>query len=154
MLDRNAIREAQSEHSSDVFLVLLTILATTPPVRIVNNTENITSRGEEFIACPFAIAFPDSSDYTINDAQIQIDNVDVRIWAAARQVDDAPEVLLEVILASDPDEVLLATTGLKLREASATHAVISGKLLAETVWHAGFPAHDYDPLQNPGIFGT
>lgn len=156
LLNRQAIREAQLENSSDVFLVLLTIVLEPeePNVYLVNNTEDVVSRGTNFIGCPFSISLPDSTDRTINDASIAIDNVDPRIWRGARMLSKAPEMVLEVIMASDPDEVLMTSSGLKMREANATKAVIQGKLTVETVWQNGFPAHDYDPSQNPGIFGT
>ncbi len=149
-----AVREAQKEHGQDPFLVLLTIEVDAPGewVRVVNNTENIVSRGETFIGCPFQIALPDINDYTSSDATLTIDNVDPRIWQGVRMLTAAPNTILEVILASEPDDVMLRTEGLRLREAQATSQSITGKLVPDTIWQTGFPAHDFDPSQNPGMF--
>jgi hypothetical protein len=149
-----ALRESQKEHGLDPFLVLLTIEVDAPGewIRVVNNTENIISRGETFIGCPFQIALPDINDYTSSDATLTIDNVDPRIWQGVRMLTSAPRTILEVILASDPDDVMLRTEGLHLREAQATSQSITGKLVPDTIWQAGFPAHDFDPSQNPGMF--
>lgn len=158
-----AIRESQKEHGTVPFLVLLTIQLTevshhndTPAedITVVNNTEDIVSRGVTFIGCPFEIALPDINDYTSSDATLTIDNVDPKIWQGVRMLNGAPNVILEVVLASDPDDVMLRTEGLRLREAQATSQVISGKLIPDTIWQGGFPAHDFDPSQNPGMFTT
>jgi hypothetical protein len=66
----------------------------------------------------------------------------------------APIITMEVILASAPDDVMLQTTGLRLREASVTNQSITGKLVPDTIWQGGFPAHDFDPAQNPGMFSS
>lgn len=157
LLTPTAIRAAQQENNEEVFLVLLTI-QTTPEaatdIRVVNNTENITSRGLEFLACPFGLSLPDSSDSTFTTAQLEIDNVDTRIWQGVRALNQSAPVLIELVLASEPDTVVLVTDGLILREASATLTQITGTLLPDTVWQRGFPADDFDPAQNPGMFGT
>jgi hypothetical protein len=151
-----AIRQSQREHGDDPFLVLLTIEVDAPGefVHIVNNTEDIVSRGVTFIGCPFSLALPDITDYALAEATLAVDNVDPRIWKGIRLLNGAPTVLIEVILASDPDTPMLTTAGLKLREANADSQSITGKLVPDTVWQAGFPAHDFDPSQNPGMFGT
>lgn len=151
-----ALRAANAENNPDPFLVLMTIKLAPEgeDVRVVNNTEDVTSRGQVFIACPFAIALPEASENVITNAEVQIDNVDTRIWQGVRALTFAPEVLLEVVLASAPSTVLIGTDGLKLRETTATQRTISGKLVPDSVWTAGFPAHDFDPAQFQGMFGT
>lgn len=151
-----AVREAQKEHGSDPFLVLLTleIESSGEYIYIVNNTENILSRGVDFIGCPFSIALPDVSDYMISDATLTVDNVDTRIWKGVRMLDSAPWVTLEVVLASAPDDVVFTATGFRLREASATSQSIVGKMVPDTLWQGGFPEGDFDPSQNPGMFTT
>lgn len=157
LLTPAAIRAAQRENSDEVFLVLLTI-RTTPEtaedIRVVNNTEDITSRGLNFLACPFSLSLPDSSDSTFTTAQLEIDNVDTRIWQGVRVLNQSAPVLIEVVLASEPDTLVLVTEGLILREATATLTKITGTLLPDTIWQKGFPADDFDPAQNPGMFGT
>jgi hypothetical protein len=156
LLDRQAVAVAQLENTDEVFLLLMTIKLEPEEadIFIVNNTVDIVSRGVTFIGCPFSLSLPDSNDRTINDASLAVDNVDDRIWKGVQALSRAPEILLEVIMASRPNDVVMASGGLFLREASATNTTVTGKLMAETVWQAGFPAHDFDPSQNPGIFGT
>jgi hypothetical protein len=153
-LTPRAILEAQRQNSDDTFLVLLSILlnGTAEDIHVVNNTVNITSRGVEYLACPFQIVLPDDVEYALTNARLELDNVDPKIWQGIRLLSFAPEVRLEVILASDPDSVILGSSGLKLREASATNTVISGTLVPDTIWQAGFPEGDFDPPQNRGLF--
>jgi len=153
-LTPRAVLEAQRENSDEAFLVLLTLRmnGVTDDIRVVNNTVDVTSRGENFIACPFKITLPDDLEFATTNARLELDNVDPSIWQAVRELSFAPEVLLEVVLAGEPDSVVLATVGLKLREASATSSVISGTLIPDTIWQAGYPEGDYDPPQNPGMF--
>jgi len=149
-----ALRESQKEHGTVPFLVLLTIEVDAPGewIYVVNNTEDIVSRGVTYVGCPFEIALPDINDYTSSEATLTIDNVDPRIWQGVRMLTAAPTILLEVILASDPNDVMLRTEGMRLREAAATSQSITGKLVPDTVWQGGFPAHDFDPAQNSGMF--
>jgi hypothetical protein len=154
-LSPRAILEAQRLNSDEVFLTLITILmdgAADGDIRVVNNTEDIVSRGETFLACPFQIVLPDEVDYATTNARIEIDNVDPSIWQGIRALGFAPEVRLEVILASETDVVLISSAGLKLREAIATSTVISGVLVPDTIWQTGYPEGDYDPPQNRGLF--
>lgn len=155
-LTLQAIRQSQAENGNDPFLVLLTIEVDAPGdnVTVVNNTEDIVSRGVTYIGCPFSIALPDINDHTMSEATLSIDNVDTRIWKGVRALNSAPNVVLEVVLASDPDNPMFRTEGLKLREASADYQKVSGKLIPDTIWRMGFPAHEFDPSQNPGMFGT
>lgn len=153
-LTLKAIRESQKEHGTIPFLVLLAIEieSTNEWIYLVNNTENIVSRGVTYLGCPFEIALPDVNDHTASEATLTVDNVDTRIWQGVRLLTSAPNIVLEVILASDPDDVMLRTEGMKLREAAATSKSITGKIVPDTIWQGGFPAHDFDPSQNPGIF--
>lgn len=154
-LNPRAILEAQRVNSDAVFLVLVTIFlnGVDQDIRVVNNVEDIWSRGARFIGCPFRITLPEDVDGLItSNASLEIDNVDPRIWQAVRRLGFAPRVSLEVIMASEPDNVLLSTIGLKLREATATTATISGTLVPDSMWQTGFPIADFDPAQNPGLF--
>lgn len=156
-LTSRAVLEAQRENSSDPFLVLLTIHLGGAPeddIRVVNNTEDVTSRGNLFIACPFGVALPDDMEYASTSARLTLDNVDPAIWQGVRLLGFAPDVSIELIVASEPDNVVLSTVGLKLREASATKSTISGTLIPDTIWQAGYPEGDFDPPQNPGMFAS
>jgi hypothetical protein len=154
-LSPRAILEAQRQNSTDVFLVLISIWmnGVTENICVVNNSENIVSRGVTFIGCPFRITLPEDVDQIVTStASIELDNVDPRIWQAIRLLTFSPWVSIEVIIASEPDNVILATAGMRLREATATTKVISATLVPDSIWQTGYPEGDFDPPQNPGLF--
>lgn len=153
-LSPSAIRAAQAENNPDPFLLLLTVDVSGQFVYLVNNTVDIVSRGTNFVGCPFSFVLPDSLDQVISEATLEIDNVDPRIWQGLRELNEAPYITIEVILASEPNTVLLKGEGMRLREASTTSQKITGKIVPDTIWQAGFPVHEFDPAQNPGLFGT
>jgi hypothetical protein len=156
-LTPRAVLESQRENSGDVFLVLLTIYLKGDPaedIRVVNNVEDVVSRGNKFLACPFGIALPDDLEYASTSARLTLDNVDPAIWQGVRLLGFAPDVGIEVVLASEPDNVVLSTVGLKLREASATKSTVTGTLVPDTIWQSGYPEGDFDPPQNPGMFAS
>jgi hypothetical protein len=156
-LTPRAILEAQRTNSNAVFLVLMTIhiyeVLAVDDIRIVNNTEDLWSLGRLFIGYPFRITLPEDVDEVItSQATVEIDNVDPRIWEMLRGLTFSPRVTLEVVIADEPDSTVLSTTGLKLREATATTRVISATLIPDTIWQQGYPEGDFDPPQNPGLF--
>lgn len=154
-LTPRAILEAQRTSSDVAFLVLATIRlqGVAPDIFVVNNTEDIVSRGVTFVGCPFRITLPEDVDHVItSDAQIEIDNVDPRIWQAVRQLGFAPDILLEVVISAELDTPLLVTKGLKLRQATVTTQTVSGTLVPDSIWQTGFPSDDFDPAQNQGLF--
>lgn len=154
-LSPRAIVEAQRVNSQEVFLVLFTIGmgGTAPDVRIVNNTEDLMSRGQNFIGIPVRITLPeDPEEFITSNASVEIDNVDPNIWQGLRALTFSPSIMIEIVLASEPDTVILATSGLRLREATATTAVVSATLVPESIWQVGYPEGDFDPPQFPGLF--
>lgn len=158
-LTLQAIRQAQAENATDVFLLLLAIdtFVVGPDrfILLVNNTENVVSGGSTWIACPFSLSLPDSNDSTASAAQITIDNVDTRIWQGLRlMTGEAAWATLHVVMASDPNTIVMTTTNLRIREAEGTNQEIRAKLIVDSVWQAGFPRYDFDPSQNPGMFTT
>lgn len=152
----SAIRAAQAEHSDDPFICLLTfvLMPAEPDIRIANDTVDVVSRGQTYVGCPFAILLPELTDQAAAGATIEVDNVDPRIWMGVRALAEAPEVRLEVVLASEPSSVLIAVEGLRLREATADRSVLRGRLVPDTVWQSGFPGAEFDPPHYAGMFGT
>ena len=62
--DSNLVEAAYAQETGSVVLILATIThrELNTPLRIVNNTEAITSRGNEFVAFPFEAVLPTETD--------------------------------------------------------------------------------------------
>jgi len=117
----------------------------------VNNNENVTSRGQEFVAFPFEIELPGEDSDQPPTARLRIDNVDRRVIAAIRDISAPPNVTIEVILASDPDFVEIAFDALVMRNVGYDAASITGELVFEQIVVEPV-ATNMTPAKFPGLF--
>ena len=150
----NFLESAFGEETDEVWLVLLTIdhrdLASS--ITVVNNTENVFSRGIQFIACPFDVKLPSSTDERPPQAQLRIDNVSKEIGTALREVSDGVSVKLEVVSAADPETVEASFPGFTLRNAAINVGSVTGTLGLDDLRLEPFPAYSFTPGLFPGLF--
>jgi hypothetical protein len=140
--------------TDEAFLILATIRhePTSTILRVVNNTENIVSRGNTFEAYPFSLILPAESGEGIGAATFEIDNVDLTLVDMLRAAIEAPRVDIEVILASVPNEIEIGIYDLAMREVTWDATTITGKLLNEDILSAAFPSFGYTPKEWQGLF--
>lgn len=150
-LSNPALAAMTAQETDAVFLCLVTITHADleHPIRVVNNIENITSRGDTFVALPFAISLPEEGGETLGVARLVVDNIDQQIVTALRTIMSPPTVMIEIILAGSPDTVELSLPNLVLRQASYTLTTVTGVLawdevmtepVAESITAFRFPA--------------
>jgi len=103
-----ALAAIYAPQTDEVFVVLATIdhpsMSQPRPKRLVNNTQNVVSRGDTYTACPFQTVLPQSRADQLARAQIRI-YADPKLVAALRGLPSALSITLEVIMASEPDTV-------------------------------------------------
>lgn len=150
-LAKQSINAAQT---GEVWLILLTIshAAISPSIRVVNNNEDIVSRGNTFLAFPFELALPQESGEQLTTIGLQIDNVDRQIVAALRAITTAPTVEVEVILADYPDTVEIGPYTMSMVEASYNALTVSGVLVLEDILNRLIPSESFDPTLYPSLF--
>jgi hypothetical protein len=148
---RQAVYDAET---SEAFLILLTLTHAdlAGPIRVVNNAVDVVSGGDTFLAFPFRIRLPSDTDERPPRATLQIDNVDRQIVTAIRTVTGAIGVLMEVVLASDPDTVEASFPDFTLRQVTYDALVVQGELSLEPVVLEPFPAQRFTPSAFPGLF--
>lgn len=153
-VSETARRALYAPESEEVFLVLLTIDhdGLSQPIRVVNNLEQVNSRGEEFIAFPFSISLPDDKEESPPRARLAIDNVTREIGQAVRQMTGPARVTLEVIMASAPDTVEASWPGFLLRNVVYDVSTVQGDLTVEDLTREPYPARRFNPGSFPGIF--
>lgn len=152
-LSNTALASMHAQETGEIWLVLVTIQAAglATPIRVVNNNENVTSRGNIYQAFPFDIILPGQDPDGTPRAILRFDNVDRTAIAAIRGVDSAPTVTLEVILASAPDTVEISFGGMSLRNVSYSATAIEGELQVEPL--LGEPITlNMTPSRFPGLF--
>jgi hypothetical protein len=154
-LSATAVAALMAQETSEVFLGLLTLSHPdlSPPIRIVNDTVNVTSRGNIYIAFPYRLEMPWERDDELPQVTLEIDNVDRTIVQAVRALSARKDLtaLFEVVLASSPDTVELAEL-FTLRGAEYDALVVRGRLQFEDVLNEPFPADSFTPATTPGIF--
>lgn len=148
-----ALRAGNAQQTDEVYLVLLTIAhpGLAQPIRVVNNNENATSRGNEFVAYPFEIELPGEDSDQPPLARLRIDNVDRMIVATIREIASPPSVTIEVVLASQPDTVEVAFESLVMRNVSYDAVAVTGELVFEQIVVEPV-ATTMTPAKFPGLF--
>jgi hypothetical protein len=96
-----------AQQTNAVFLPLLTIdhADLDEPIRLVRNTEDITSRGNVYAACIFNINFPHETGDKVPSVTLVLDNPDRRFTAMLRSINTPATVTHEAVLADSPDTV-------------------------------------------------
>jgi hypothetical protein len=110
------------------------------------------SRGNTYIAFPFQINFPASSKDQPPKMQLAIDNVDRQIVQTIREIQSAPTITTEVVLASTPDTVEVSLPDFILLNANYDRLTVQGDLVIEMLEREPFPAHTYEPATFPALF--
>lgn len=151
-LSSTALASAFAQETDQVWLLLLTV--THPQlttIRLVNNTVDIVSRGQTFIAFPFELELPQDDGESMPSASIRIDNVDQTIVRAFRALSTPPLVLIEAVLASSTDTVELSLEGLTFKSLTYDAATITAQLGFEPILVEPI-AVSMTPTRFPGIF--
>jgi len=142
------------QETSEVFLPLLTISHTDmTTLRFVNNNEDVTSNGNTFSAFSFDIALPsEEDDGSISQVEIKIDNVDRKIVQSIRDISSAPDVQLDIVLASDPDTAEAGPFNFTLQQARYDAITVTGTLGYPSVLDEPYPGDVLTPQNHPAAF--
>lgn len=154
-LSVNFRRNANDPTTNVAFLALLTVRysPTKTIYRVVNNNENVISRGMTFTAMAFDLQLPAESGEEMGVARLVIDNVDQTFTDLLREATIAPRVDIEIILTNSPDFVELVVFDLALRDVTWNSQTISGSLYNEDFLSQAYPGFFYLPPEWQGLFG-
>jgi hypothetical protein len=138
--------------TNEAFLWLLTITTSNETIRLVNNMEDVVSRGDNYTAYPFNISLPVEDGSKQLSLSLTIDNVDQVLIEAIRGFLEPPVMKLELVLSSDFDTVEKKIDFLRLGQVEYDQLQIRGQLKPNNVLGNAFPATSYDPAQFPALF--
>jgi hypothetical protein len=124
------------------------------PLRVTSDGVDTVSRGDTFIPFPFSLTLPSDAEDAPPRASLLISNVTGQVAAAIRQAnpDPPPTVLMELVLASDPDTVEIAAPNFDLLSASYGATSVRGELGTESFAGEPFPARRVTPATHQGAF--
>ena len=142
--------------TSSAFLVLIEISHTLfTTVRLVNNTEDITSNSQVYTAFPFAAIFPPDTDQVNAVAKLSVPNATRELISELRTALGSRErisVDMHVIDSADPDTYLRSETGLEVVNVVYTADVLTADLSRDSFLTEPYPGDRFTPANFPGIF--
>lgn len=148
-----ADREAISQNSPDVWIVLLELAhASMPtPIRITSDNVDTVHLGDTYQVFPFYLALPNDDDQ-VPTTQLTISNVSREIGRAVEGIATSPNVTITLVLASDPDTVVLQFTGFEFTDISWDAMSMTGTLSQRVYWDEPYPKQRSTPSLFPGLF--
>lgn len=165
-LSSAALRAMLSPDSDDDLIILLTITGTgiSEPIRLADNyTQRISetaddvvygvmSRGDAFTFLPLQITLPSEEATAAPQFSITINDVTRWLTPVIRQINDAPSVLMELVLVSAPDVVEASFLGFKMGAIGYNANTVTAEMTVESLAIEPFPSHTFTPAVCPGIF--
>jgi hypothetical protein len=154
-LSNQLLAEFYGQESGNPFLTLFTI--TDPafpliPIRLVNNTVDVVSRGNTFTAFPISIVLPSDDGETAREVTLEIDNTSLELIEELRSVTGILELKVEMILITQPDSVQISLEELKLRNITYNKSKISAKLYMDDFLSSEMASERYVPTIFKGLF--
>lgn len=123
------------------------------PVRVVNDMQNITSNGNEFIACPFKCTLPDDNENQLPKARLSVDNVgrELMYWIETSGGGQGSTVRFIQVMRSRPNQIEWEIT-MNLYNVNVTQKEVSADLGYDNLFGKQAIQIRYDPMTSPGIF--
>ena len=127
----------------------------TTPIRAVNDTENITSNGEEYIAFPFTCVLPDDYENRLPRARISIGNAgrDLMFWLETTDGGQGSVATFRQVMRSRPNQVEWEIT-MGLFNVTATNVEVSAELGFENLFAKPAISINYRPENSAGLFSA
>ncbi|MDR7193356.1 DUF1833 family protein [Luteimonas terrae] len=136
-------------------ILLLEISAPSIPetLRLVNDTQNCTSNGLEYIACPFGFKLPTDAPGQTPRSQLVIDNVGLGMTQdlEALQPNELVMCVLRLTDRANPD-VYERTYRLPMTNVSAGTGQVTAQLGVDFLMRQQAVRLRYNPFNSPGLF--
>lgn len=154
-LPTSVITAVNSQTTTNVFLVLLEIShSAVPTFYLVNNTENIVSGANTYIAFPFAVTLPPDDPELQVRARLTLSHVtsELNILRTLAGQRERVAFSLKVIEASAPTVILQSISGLVAASVSYNADAMDIDLTIDNFLTEPFPSATFSPSTFPGIF--
>ena len=154
-LSTAATQSIYGQETGEVWLYLLTIahpeMSTT---YMINNTEQITSRGNVHLPIPFDLSIPKEEDGELPSVDIVIDNIGLSLMESIRSISGQPTITMEIVMASDPDTVEVGPFVFSLKNVDYNAYQIRGQISYESFLVEPFNFRKFSPQDFPSVFTT
>ncbi|MGR3495229.1 hypothetical protein [Citreimonas sp.] len=155
-LSQTLIRAATAQQTGTLVLVLATFSHPIAGVRrIVNNTEAVTSDGNEFEAYPFSVVLMADKPDDQPVMTLRMANVSRDVLAYARTAAGAgtrAKVTIQIVAADEPNIIGAQYTNLEAVEWQYNLDQITARLAFRSYQNEPYPAQSFTPGAFPGLF--
>lgn len=152
-LSPELIAQLFAQESNEVLLTLVTLSHPNfGEIHLVNNTVDITSRGQVYTAFPMSVRYPVDDGESARDFQLEMDNVSLAVISQLRGVTDFINVTIELILASMPDTVQVSQSELQILTLQYNKSRITAKVVLDNFLNTAMTSEKYGPTNFPGLF--
>ena len=136
-----------------VHLIEITHAQLAQPVRLCNDTQDLTSNGNTFTALPFRIALPDDFARKSPEARLSIDNVgrELTQWLDGSNGGRGARVRIMQVMRNAPNVLELDIT-CDLLDVRQNVLEVSGRLGYENILDIPALPETYRPENTPGLF--
>lgn len=139
--------------SDDPFLMLVTLSHDSfGELYLVNNTSSIISNGVTYTAFPMKITLPADNGETMKNASISFDNVSLELINEFRTVTDPISARIDMVLASNPDNVEYTLNELKINDITYNAQTVNARLYLDDFLNTSMTSEKYGPTNFPGLF--
>lgn len=119
----------------------------------VNDTESLTRSDGTYHPAAFEFRLPDDQQDNVPRGQIILDNTDRQIIQAVRPLNTAPQIEINLVLASQPNTVEIGPMTFKLKQFQYDANIIRGEVgYDEEFLSTAFPKFTFSPRLSPGLF--
>ena len=123
------------------------------PVRVVNDTQDLTSNSNLYVGFPFRCVLPDDFENQLPKARLSIDNVsrDLMYWIETTGGGQGSTATFKQVLRSNPD-LIEWQIQMSLFNVNVTMQEISAELGFENLFGKPAVSFRYNPTNSPGLF--
>lgn len=123
------------------------------PVRVINDTDDMTSNGDLYVACPFKCVMPDDFENQLPKAKLSVDNVgrDLMYWVETSGGGEGATVRFQQIMRSRPDSVEWEID-LNLYNVTANQMEVGADLGYDNLFSRPAILMQFRPDNSPGMF--
>ncbi|MCL2721739.1 MAG: DUF1833 family protein [Treponema sp.] len=153
-LSPSATDAVLAPETQEVFLHLVKIETSGGAIlRFVDNTQNIISQDEEYIAASFTVILPEQTENAPRPCRLAIDNTDLAVFQTIKQsVNEEIIVTICVIAASTPNVYERGPLRYRLRNIRASKETIEGEVYDFYLIDRKFPKDTYTPDNFEGLY--
>lgn len=145
-----------TEHTGETVLHLVTLDHEDwdAPIRLTDDDQAVESRGETYVPWPLRVTLPSEEEDVAPRARLEVDVITREVTLGLRGIVEAPTVLIEVVLASDPDAVEIAWPEMIPLPAqwSPDGRLVTVELTLEDEALRAFPSNTFNPVDYAGLF--